>query len=73
MVFPEPPDKTTCCCQHGIKLPLLCSKESFTSPCHNSPSERLCLAQQDALSIALAQQSEDKRDHQMVLYDLCGE
>lgn len=73
MVCPEPPGKTTCFSQHGIRLPLLGSKESFTSPCHNSPPERLCLAQPDALSMARAQQNEDKKDHQLVLlFGLCS-
>lgn len=73
MVCPETPGKTACCCQHGISLPLLGSEESFISPCHNSLSERLCLAQPDELSVALAQQSEDKRDDQTVLFGLFSE
>lgn len=38
--YPVPLGKTGCCYQHGIKLPPLCSKDSFTFPCHTSPSEK---------------------------------
>lgn len=73
MVSPEPPGRTTCCSQHGLRLPPSGSKESFASPCRNSPSEAPCLAQPDPSSMAPGQQREDKRDHQTVPFGLCNE